>query len=120
MKKREYKLKDLSNKKLLFQIAKEHNLFWSYSKDITYKDMPDEILIEKILKYSDIDVLILLFKTYPYNILYKVWERELIPNKYFDSANNFLAKFFFTVDINNVKVETRMDRLIKIMNSKKN
>ncbi|MHB1646015.1 MAG: hypothetical protein ACYCSW_05830 [bacterium] len=107
----------MENKETLFNIAKKLNLFWSYSKNITYKDMPDEILIEKILVYGDINALILLFKIYPYDILYKVWTRDIIPDKRFAPANYFLAKFFFKIDISNIKVETRMDRLIKIMNS---
>ncbi|MHB1665621.1 MAG: hypothetical protein ACYCT7_10270 [bacterium] len=107
----------MENKETLFNIAKKLNLFWSYSKDIIHEDMPDEILIEKILVYGDINALILLFKVYPYDILYKVWVREIIPDKRFASANYFLAKFFFKTDINDIKVETRMDKLIKIMNS---
>ncbi|MCL4448152.1 MAG: hypothetical protein M1483_01640 [Actinobacteria bacterium] len=109
----------MDNKEVLFNIAKDLDLFWSYSKDITSENMPDEILIEKILAYGDIDALILLFKTYPYNILYKVWERELIPDGRFEPANYFLAKFFFNTNINNIKVETRINRLIKIMNKER-
>lgn len=104
----------MENKEILFKFAKDLNLFWSYSKDIALNDIPEEILIEKILTYGDIKELILLFNTYPYNILYKVWTEELIPDKRLEEVNYFLAKFFFKTDINNIKVETKMDKLIKI------
>lgn len=109
----------MENKEVLFNIAKEHNLFWSYSKDITYKNMLDEILIEKILAYGDIGALILLFKTYPYDTLYKVWGKELIPDSRFKPANYFLAKFFFNTNINNIKIETRMNKIIKLSKAKR-
>ena len=105
----------MENKEILFKTAKDLNLFWSYSKDITERDIPDEILIEKILTYGDIKDLILLFNAYPYDFLYKVWTEELIPDKRLEEVNYFLAKFFFKTDINNIKVETKMDKLIKIM-----
>ena len=54
----------MENKEILFKTAKDLNLFWSYSKDITERDIPDEILIEKILTYGDIKDLILLFNAY--------------------------------------------------------
>ncbi len=105
----------MENKEILFKTAKDLNLFWPYSKNISVRDIPEELLIEKILAYGDIKDLILLFKTYPYNTIYTVWTKELIPDKRFKEANYFLAKFFFKTDINNIKIETKMDKLIKIM-----
>ena len=105
----------METKESLFKTAKDLNLFWSYSKDITLADIPEELLIEKILLYGDIKDLILLFQTYPYNHIYKVWTEELLPDKRYNEANYFLAKFFFKTDINSITVETKMDKLMKIM-----
>ena len=105
----------LNNKEILFKTAKDLNLFWSYSTDITLNDIPEEILIEKILLYGDIKDLILLFKAYPYNTIYKIWTEELLPDQRYKEANYFLAKFFFKTDISSIKTETKIDKLINII-----
>ena len=105
----------MENKKILFKTAKDSNLFWSYSKDITVADIPEELLIEKILLYGDIKDLILLFQTYPYDTIYKVWTEALLPDKRYKPANYFLAKFFFKTNMDNIKVETKLDKLINII-----
>ncbi len=105
----------MEKKEALLKTAKDLNLFWSYSKDITLTDIPDELLIEKILLYGDIKDLILLFQEYPYSAIYKIWTERLLPDKRYNEANYFLAKFFFKTDINSIKVETKIDKLIKIM-----
>ena len=105
----------MKNKEILFKTAKDSNFFWSYSKDITVADIPEELLIEKILLYGDIKDLILLFQTYPYDTIYKVWTEALLPDKRYKPANYFLAKFFFKTDINSITAETKMDKLIKMM-----
>jgi hypothetical protein len=106
---------DENKKRKLFNICKKDNLFWSYRKDIRVEEMADEIIIEKILRYGDIDALVLLFKTYPYTLLYNVWTKDLLPDERFEQENHFLAKFFFEKDIRKIKVETRMDRIINFM-----
>jgi hypothetical protein len=106
---------DENKKRKLFNICKKDNLFWSYRKDIRVEEMADEIIIEKILRYGDIDALVLLFKTYPYTLLYNVWTKALLPDERFEQENHFLAKFFFEKDIRKIKVETRMDRIINFM-----
>jgi hypothetical protein len=106
---------DENKKRKLFNICKKDNLFWSYRKDIRVEEMADEIIIEKILRYGDIDALVLLFKTYPYFLLYNVWTKALLPDERFEQENHFLAKFFFEKDIRKIKVETRMDRIINFM-----
>ena len=105
----------METKEILFKTAKDLNLFWSYSKNITLADIPEELLIEKILLYGDIKELILLFQAYPYNQIYKVWTEELLPDKRYKEANYFLAKFFFKTDINSIRIETKIDKLIMIM-----
>ena len=105
----------MENKEILFKTAKDLNIFWSYSKDIALADIPEELLIEKILLYGDIKDLILLFQAYPYNTIYKIWTEELLPDKRYKEANYFLAKFFFKADISIIKLETKIDKLINII-----
>ncbi len=105
---------NINYKQLVFENAKKNNFFWSYSKDIEYTDISEDILIETVLLYSDMKDLVILFGIYPYDKLYDVWIREIIPDKRFEPENEFLAKFFFKVDLNKIKPETKMDRLKKL------
>jgi len=101
-------------KETVFNICKEKHLFWSYRKDVTVDEMPDDIIIEQLLIYGDIDDLILLFKVYPYKQIYDVWLLHILSNKeWYKSINNFLADYFFKVDISKIKVETRLERMMR-------
>lgn len=79
---------------LINKLKKEHR-FWSYNQD-SIKDVPDDILIEMVMLYLDIDEINLLFKIYPYKQIRKSWIENLIPQgERLYTLNKFFAWYYF-------------------------
>ena len=86
-------------KQQLFNKLKNKGIFWSYSKEITYKKAGDKLFLEYLLKYGDFDDLILAFKLYPKDFIKSVWEERLKSDKRFIKLNLMLARVFFGMDV---------------------
>ncbi len=97
----------------LFEFAKKKNLFWSYSKSITLKDISDEIMIETILKYGDIYELNSLFEVFLYEKIRLVWIKNMIFDIRFKKLNFYLSKMYFDDDLGILKIQnnSRMKKL---------
>lgn len=84
-------------KENLFEIIKNDNLFWSY--DVTSAhDISDDLLIEHILIYSDVDVIKALFTVYDHQRIKSVWEHQIVPDRRYKRLNVYLGKIFFNIE----------------------
>jgi hypothetical protein len=86
--------------KLKIQLADKlirDRVFWSYA-DVKADDISDEILIEKVLLYLDIEDINSLFLIYPYKIIKEIWRKEiLILDPIYHSLNLLLAFLYFHI-----------------------
>lgn len=74
-----------------------NNVFWSYV-DVKADDISDEILIEKVLIYLDIEDINSLFLIYPYKIIRDIWRKEIvILDPLYHSLNLLLAFLYFHI-----------------------
>jgi hypothetical protein len=74
-----------------------NKVFWSYD-DVKADDISDEILIEKVLIYLDIEDINSLFLIYPYKIIRDIWRKEiLIQDPLYHSLNLLLAFLYFHI-----------------------
>lgn len=84
-------------RKELVKQLKDGNRFWSYDTD-SVKDVPDDILIEKVLIYLDLKDIDKLFKILPYNVIKKSWREHVIPlGSMYYALNRFLAWYYFNI-----------------------
>lgn len=83
----------------LFKKLKNKGLFWSYSKEISYEELGDNALCEALLKYTDFDDLIIAFDIFGLKTMKRVWLNELVPDKRFIRLNIFIARVFFSMEI---------------------
>ena len=86
-------------KSLLFNKLRDKGIFWSYSKDITYKEAGDRLFLEYLLKYGDFDDLKLAFKLYTKKFIKSIWEEKLKDDQRFIKLNLMLARVFFGMDV---------------------
>ena len=86
-------------KEKLFNKLRDKGIFWSYSKNISYKEAGDKLFLEYLLKYGDFDDLILAFKLYTKEFIESVWEQKLKDDKRFIKLNLMLARVFFGMDV---------------------
>jgi len=86
-------------KQKLFNKLKNKGIFWSYSKELTYKKVGDRLFLEYLLKYGDFDDLVLAFKLYSKDTIKLVWEQTLKDDKRFIKLNLMLARVFFGMDV---------------------
>jgi len=93
-------LNDTDTQKIkLFEKLRDKGIFWSYDKNINYNEMPDELFIEYILKYSDFDDIKLGFKLFGKSVIKKVWDKKLKSDQSFIKTNLMLARLFFDMDV---------------------
>ena len=83
----------------LFKKLKKKGLFWSYSKEISYEELGDNALCEVLLKYADFDELIIAFDVFGLKTMKRVWINKLVADKRFIRLNLFIARVFFSMDI---------------------
>ena len=86
-------------KEELFNKLQDKGIFWSYSKELTYKKAGDKLFLEYLLKYGDFDDLVLAFKLYDKENIKTIWEQTLKDDKRFIKLNLMLARVFFGMDI---------------------
>lgn len=99
----------------LFDKMKSGNCFWSYSGEIRPEDVGEEILVETVLKYGDVEDILLLFDCFDGKRLYDIWVKRLLFDRRFDRLNFYLAKVFFDVDPDAVRRDmSKYDRKNKL------
>ncbi len=86
--------KNIIRKKLVRQLIDENRL-WSYdTSKIT--DLPDELLVEKVLVYMDIPEIKELFSILSYSKIKNIWKEQLVPQgEYYWELNRFIAWYYF-------------------------
>lgn len=91
---------------------KDERRFWSYDTN-SIDDVPDDILIEKVMIYLDLDDIDKLFLLLPYSQIHRSWLRNLIPlGERFYSLNRFLALYYFKAKRPGAYVKSMMTRHI--------
>ena len=75
----------------------EEGFFWSYQINNVIA-IPDNLLIEKTLRWADVPEILSLFEIFDFKKIKKVWETTLIPDKRIYPHNYYLAKIFFNID----------------------
>ena len=91
------------------QLKKEH-CFWSYN-EVPVQDIPDDVLIEKVLVYLDLKDIDMLFSLYSFAKVKKVWLDYLVPQQdYYYNLNRFLAWWYFGIK--------KPDSYLKAMNTR--
>lgn len=84
-------------RKGLIEQLKNENRFWSYDMD-SVKYVSDDILIEKVLIYLDLNDINKLFAILPFEVIKESWKKYVIPlgSRYY-SLNRFLAWYYFGI-----------------------
>lgn len=87
---------DQLHKDLVTKLHKEQ-AFWSY--DISYmKQLPDDVLIEKVLLHLDIDDIKILFKLYPKRKIQRVWKDKMLSQEpMFHGLNRLYSFLLFNI-----------------------
>lgn len=79
----------------LVKELKDNNAFWSYS-DVENSIVDDDTLIEKTLRYLDLDEIKILFEMFNEKDIKRVWLERLVPQgDYLYSLNKFIAWYYF-------------------------
>ena len=101
------------NKDVFVRNLEKRHVFWSYSPG---SDLPDEVIVEHVLKFGDISDILELFKLFPRDEIQRIWQKTMSFDDRFDKINHYLKLFFFK----NVKknVETRYDRIKRVSSEK--
>lgn len=82
-------------RKELFRKLKKENCFWSYDMS-KMKNISDELLIEYVFLYLDIDEINLLFEIFPYKKVKKAWiENVVAQGEMYYVLNKFFAWYYF-------------------------
>lgn len=86
-------------KGILFQRLLDEHCFWSY--DMSEKkatDIPDEVLISKVLEHLDMSEINMLIFYYGKKFVKRVWREQLvIQGDYYFTLNRFLAWYYFGI-----------------------
>lgn len=67
---------------------------WSYAPDAP---LPDNVLIEEVLRWGDVDELEALFKLFDRATIRNIWREKLIPDERVYRHNYYLALIFFNI-----------------------
>ena len=83
----------------LFNKLRDKGIFWSYSKDITYKEAGDALFIEYLLKYGEFEDIKEAFRLFDEQEIKKIWQKSMASDKRFIKLNLMLARLFFNMDV---------------------
>jgi hypothetical protein len=88
--------KDKLIRDLIKKLYKEH-AFWSYDKS-SINQIPDNILIEKVLLHLDIEDIKVLFKLYPKIVIKRVWKDKILSQEpTYHGLNRLYSILFFNI-----------------------
>lgn len=86
---------DSAPRTYLVKELRDNNVFWSYS-DVENSAIDDDTLIEKTLRYLDIDEINILFEMFSEKDIKRVWLERLVPQgDYLYTLNKFIAWYYF-------------------------
>lgn len=84
-------------KPYLIQRLKQDKCLWSYEQD-SIEDIPDDVLVELVMLYLDIDEINLLFHILPYSEVKRAWiENVLSQGERYYVLNTFFAWYYFNI-----------------------
>ena len=87
--------KDASVKPYLIEKLKQEHCLWSYDNDSIH-DMPDDMLIELVMLYLDIDEINMLFSIFSYKKMKRAWiENVVAQGERYYNLNYFFAWYYF-------------------------
>ncbi len=86
-------------KVVLFNKLRDKGIFWSYNKNISYKEAGESMLIEHLYKYGDFDDIRLGFSLFGKRVMKRMWEEKLKNDKRFIKLNFMIARVFLGMDI---------------------
>ena len=89
----------MKTKNQLFKKLRDKGIFWSYSKDISYEEFGEKLLIEYVLKYADFEDIELCFKLFDKKTVKAIWEEKLKSDQSFIKTNLMIARIFFDMDV---------------------
>lgn len=90
-------MSDIEVKYQLLNSLKAQNCFWSYDTS-KIQDVPDDMLIEKVLIHLDLPDIDRLIALYGKNHVKRVFRERLIPQEdYLYTLNRFLAWYYFDI-----------------------
>ena len=76
------------------QLKREH-CFWSFNED-SIQDIPDDVLVELVMLYLDIDEINLLFRLFDYKKVKRAWiENMVAQGERYYNLNYFFAWYYF-------------------------
>jgi len=89
------KHKDIAVKPYLIEKLKLEHCLWSYQSD-TVQDIPDDVLVELVMLYLDIDEIDLLFQLFDYKTVKRAWiENVVAQGERYYNLNYFFAWYYF-------------------------
>lgn len=83
-------------KSCLVERLKKANAFWSYDMS-SVKDVPDDILVELVMRYLDVDEISMLFRLYTKKAIKQAWIENLVPDERCYQMNRFFAWYYFGI-----------------------
>lgn len=83
----------------LFEQLRDKGIFWSYSKDMSYEECGEKLLIEYVLKYADFDDIVLCLELFGKREVKRTWKEKLKSDRSFIKINLMLARVFFGMDV---------------------
>ena len=103
------------NKKLFFKHLQKENAFWSNDPaSVSLENMNDDLFIEKVMLYLDIDDINRLFSIYPKSTIKKVWQTRLCPlDPYYNGLNRLFAYMYFDIKNPDRYIKTQCTKHIK-------
>ena len=82
-------------KPFLIQKLKQEHCLWSYEND-SIQDIPDDVLVELVMLYLDIDEINLLFRLFDYKKVKRAWiENVVAQGERYYNLNYFFAWYYF-------------------------
>lgn len=81
---------------LVEQLKRQHCL-WSFDNEAIH-DIPDDVLIELVMLYLDIDEINMLFQLFPYQRVKQAWiENVVAQGERYYNLNYFFAWYYFHI-----------------------
>jgi len=86
---------DLKIRAFLVDSLRQHHCLWSYENS-SVQDIPDDVLVELVMLYLDIDEIDMLFQLFGYKKMKKAWIENVVAQgeRYFN-LNYFFAWYYF-------------------------
>lgn len=82
-------------KPFLIRKLKQEHCLWSYEND-SIQDIPDDVLVELVMLYLDIDEINLLFRLFDYKKVKRAWiENVVAQGERYYNLNYFFAWYYF-------------------------